>query len=117
MTADAVVVLCTAPAAAGPDARLGAHDLARTIVAERLCACVNVVPGVRSYFRWEGRVDAADEVLLVAKTTRERAPALRARLVALHPYDVPEVLELAVADGLPDYLRWLGASVAREAGT
>lgn len=117
MTADAVVVLCTAPAAAGRDGRLGAHDLAQAVVAERLCACVNVVPGVRSYFRWEGRVDAADESLLVAKTTRERAPALRARLVALHPYEVPEVLELAVADGLPAYLRWLAGLVAPEAGS
>ena len=107
----AVVVLCTAPATSGRVDRLGAHDLARALVDERLCACVNVLPGVRSYFRWEGRVDAADELLLVAKTTAAAAAALRARLVALHPYDVPEVLELAVADGLPAYLRWLFEAV------
>ena len=115
MTADAVVVLCTAPAAAGRAGSLGAHDLAQAVVAERLCACVNVLPGVRSYFQWQGRVDAAEELLLVAKTTRARAAALRQRLAALHPYEVPEVLELTVADGLPAYLRWLGAAVTGEA--
>jgi periplasmic divalent cation tolerance protein len=115
VTVDAVVVLCTAPAAAGRDGSLGAHGLAQAVVAERLCACVNVLPAVRSYYRWQGRVDAADELLLVAKTTRERAAQLRARLVALHPYEVPEVLELAVADGLPAYLGWLAEAVAPEA--
>ncbi|MFN9275757.1 MAG: divalent-cation tolerance protein CutA [Planctomycetota bacterium] len=114
MTADAVVVLCPAPAAPGRAGRLGAHELARAVVAERLCACVNVLPAVRSYFHWQGRIDAVDELLLVAKTTRAAAPALRARLVALHPYETPEVLELAVADGLPAYLRWLADAVAPE---
>lgn len=113
MTADALVVLCTAPTAGAGD-RLGAADLARRLVDEGLAACVNVVPGVRSYFRWEGRVDVADEVLLVAKTTPAVAPSLRARIVALHPYSVPEVLELSVRDGLPAYLQWLAANVRRD---
>lgn len=114
--AAAVVVLCTAPASSDRAGRLGAHDLARALVDERLCACVNVLAGVRSYFRWEGRVDAADELLLVAKTTAAAAPALRARIAALHPYEVPEALELAVGDGLPAYLRWLGDAVAPAGG-
>ena len=109
--AAAVVVLCTAPASSDRAGRLGAHELARALVDERLCACVNVLPGVRSYFRWEGRVDAAFELLLIAKTTAAAAAALRARIVALHPYEVPEVLELAVGDGLPAYLRWLADAV------
>lgn len=100
-----VVVLCTAPAA-------DAERLARAVVGERLCACVNIVPAVRSVFRWQGDVDVADEQLLVAKTTAAAAPALRQRLAALHPYDVPEVLELAVADGLPAYLSWVVDAVA-----
>jgi periplasmic divalent cation tolerance protein len=109
--AAAVVVLCTAPAASDVAGRLGAHELARTLVGDGLCACVNVVPGVRSYFRWQGRVDTADELLLVAKTTPACAAALRARIAALHPYEVPEVLELPVGGGLPAYLDWLaGAS-------
>ncbi len=110
MNPPVVLVLCTAPAA-GADGRLGAEALARQVVEEGLCACVNVVPGVRSCFRWEGRVETADEVLLVAKTTASLAAALRDRIVALHPYQVPEVLQLAIADGLPAYLQWLVASV------
>lgn len=100
----AVVVLCTAPPA-------GAADLARQLVEERLCACVNVLPSVHSSFRWEGRVESAEESLLIAKTTAAAAPQLRDRIVELHPYDVPEVLELPVGGGLPAYLAWLTDSV------
>lgn len=111
MTAPAaVVILCTAPL----ESRAGkpcAHDLARQLVEEQLCACVNVVPGVRSFFRWEGKVDVADELLLVIKTTAAMALRLRTRIVALHSYEVPEVLELAVDDGLPSYLAWLADAV------
>ncbi len=111
MTAGAIVVLCTAPAA-GSGGKPGAEALARQLVDEGLCACVNVVPGVRSFFRWQGKVDVADECLLVAKTTAAACPALRARIVLLHPYEVPEVLELAVDGGLPAYLRWLADATA-----
>lgn len=109
MTVAAVIVLCTAPAA-GTAARPGAEALAKQLVDEGLCACVNVVPGVRSFFRWEGKVDTTDEHLLIAKTTA--AAALRERIVQLHPYEVPEVLELAVDGGLPGYLRWLADATA-----
>jgi periplasmic divalent cation tolerance protein len=105
----AVVVLCTAPAA--PRDGIAAHALARQLVDEGLCACVNVVPGVRSFFRWQDAIDEADEVLLVAKTTAAGARVLRERIAELHPYEVPEVLELAVADGLPAYLHWLHDAV------
>ena len=107
-----VVVLCTAPAASTVPGRLGAHELARRLVEEGVCACVNVLPGVCSYFRWQGAVDTVDELLLIAKTTAGAAAALRARLLALHPYDVPEVLELAVDGGAPAYLAWLAGAVA-----
>ena len=111
MTAPAAVVaLCTAPFQ-GSGGKPGAHDLARQLVEEQLCACVNVVPGVRSYFRWQGSVEVADELLLIMKTTPEMVPQLRARVVALHPYQVPEVLELPVGGGLPGYLAWLAAAV------
>ncbi|HEX6811051.1 MAG TPA: divalent cation tolerance protein CutA [Planctomycetota bacterium] len=110
-----VVVLCTAPAE-GASGGFRVDELARTIVAEGLCACVNVVPGVRSWFRWEGRVDVADERLLVVKTTAAAAPRLRARLAELHPYQVPEVLELDVSGGLPGYLQWLVDSVTPPPG-
>ncbi|MBL9079860.1 MAG: divalent-cation tolerance protein CutA [Planctomycetes bacterium] len=110
MTAAVVLVLCTAPAN-GQRGRPGAEDLARRLVDEGLCACVNVVPGVRSFFRWQGAVDRAEELLLLAKTTAALAPQLRQRITELHPYEVPEVLELPVAAGLPAYLQWVAASV------
>jgi len=112
----AVVVLCTAPAVSPTAGKLGAEALAARLVEDGLCACVNVLPAVRSVFRWQGRVDTADEQLLLVKTTRAMAIALRERLLALHPYDVPEVLELPVVGGAPDYLRWLVGSVGPTAG-
>ena len=107
---DCAVVLCTAP-------QSSAAVLARSLVDERLCACVNVLPGVRSFFRWEGVVQEADEVLLVLKTKRAALAALENRLVALHPYDVPEFVALDVAAGLPAYLNWVVESVEGPGGS
>ena len=100
---DALVVLVTAPSAEQ------AAALARALVEARLAACGNVVPGLRSIYRWEGRVQDEPEALLVLKTTRDRLEALRERLLALHPYDVPEVLALPVEAGSAAYLAWLAA--------
>jgi periplasmic divalent cation tolerance protein len=95
------VVLLTAPDAAS------AERIARALVEERLAACVNVVPGLRSVYRWEGKVEDASEVLLVAKTLAERAGALAARVAELHPYGLPEVLELPAVGGSEPYLAWV----------
>jgi periplasmic divalent cation tolerance protein len=100
---DALVVLVTAPTAER------AAELARALVTERLAACGNVVPGLRSIYRWEGKVQEDDEVLLVLKTTRARFDALRDRVLALHPYEVPEVIALAVEAGSARYLAWIAA--------
>ncbi|MDT8342367.1 MAG: divalent-cation tolerance protein CutA [Longimicrobiales bacterium] len=99
------LVLVTAP---GPEARL----LARRVVEERLAACANLIPGVESVYRWQGGVEEAAETLLVLKTTAARVEALRARVRALHSYDVPEFLVLPVEGGLEPYLAWVRASVA-----
>ncbi len=107
MATDVVVVLCTLPPG---DA---ASSIARTLVEERLAACVNLVPQVRSIYVWEGAVEQADEQLAIIKTTVDGVAALRARLVALHPYDVPEVIALPVDDGHLPYLGWVRASVHR----
>lgn len=99
------VVLTTAPDAAV------AESLATALVHEGLAACVNIVPGVTSIFRWEGEVQREAELLLVTKTTEERVPALCERIVALHPYDVPEMIALPVTGGHAAYLDWVrGAS-------
>ena len=92
------VVLSTAP-----DAEVAAM-LARTLVERRLAACVNVVPAVRSFYRWKGRVHDEAEVLLVAKTDKERLAGLIDALAAAHPYDCPEIVALPIVEGLPAYL-------------
>jgi periplasmic divalent cation tolerance protein len=84
-----------------------AETLARALVEERLAACVNVVPGIRSFYRWEGEVQNDPEVLLIAKTRADRCSALAARVDELHPYDLPEVLELPATGGSRAYLDWV----------
>jgi periplasmic divalent cation tolerance protein len=110
----------SAPLAPAPDVRLvlttvppgEARALAARLVEEGLAACVNVIPGVRSLFRWEGSLEDAPESLLVVKTRQERLEALAARIQALHPYEVPEILALPVAAGSPAYLAWLFAATS-----
>ena len=95
------VVLITAPT--GEPATL----LARALVEERLAACVNLIPEVRSVYRWEGAVQDEAEALLVVKTSAERCAALAARVRELHPYEVPEVLVLPTSGGSTSYLEWV----------
>jgi len=97
---EARVVLLTAPPGE-------AHDLARALVERGLAACVNVVPGLRSVYRWEGRLQDDPESLLVAKVLRAGLPALLAAVHELHPYEVPELLVLAPEAGSSAYLAWL----------
>ncbi|MBI3998629.1 MAG: divalent-cation tolerance protein CutA [Armatimonadetes bacterium] len=88
-----------------------AGRIAQALVDERLAACVNVVPGLRSIYRWQGQVESADETLLIVKTTRDVLPALTARVQALHSYTVPEVIAFPVVGGSAAYLDWLGEQV------
>ena len=103
------VVLITAPD------REVAGRLARSFVAERLAACVNLVEGVTSVYRWEGQVEEASEVLLVVKTVAARLTALESRLLELHPYDVPEFVSLAPESVQPSYAHWLAGACIPEA--
>lgn len=96
-----VVVLVTVP-----DETL-AGTLAKTLVEEKLVACVNIVPGVRSVYAWQGKVCDDRELLCILKTRRALFPALRDRVVALHPYQVPEVVALPLLAGHQPYLDWL----------
>ena len=84
-----------------------AHRLAQTLVEERLAACVNILAEMRSVYRWKGRVEQEVEQQLVIKTSAARLDALRARLVDLHPYELPEVLVLPVVAGSERYLQWV----------
>ncbi|MBI5378956.1 MAG: divalent-cation tolerance protein CutA [Nitrospirae bacterium] len=99
---DAIIVLMTA------SSREEAERISKTLVEEHLAVCVNVVPGARSCYFWEGKLCREGETLLIAKTRRDRFAALEARVRALHSYTVPEVLALSVVEGSEPYLRWLG---------
>lgn len=99
----AAVVHCTCPDTAT------AERIASALVDERLTACVQQLPGVRSTYRWQGRVEHAGEILLLIKTGAARIPAVVARVRDLHPYDVPELLALPAVDGASDYLDWVVA--------
>ncbi|MBI3856982.1 MAG: divalent-cation tolerance protein CutA [Planctomycetes bacterium] len=90
--------------------RRQAGRIARTLVREKLAACVNVVPGVASIYRWEGRIEEGREVLLLVKSRAALSKKLAARVKELHSYSVPEVLTLPIASGHPDYLRWIRES-------
>jgi periplasmic divalent cation tolerance protein len=98
------VVLVTAP-------KDRADGLARALVEQRLAACVNVLPAVRSYYRWEGRLEEADEVLLLIKTTAAGYLALEDGVRALHPYDVPEVVALPASAVFAPYAAWVAENV------
>jgi periplasmic divalent cation tolerance protein len=84
-----------------------AEKIARGLVGERLAACVNVVPGLRSYYRWQGKIEDSAEFLLVIKSTRKHFEALRTLLQKLHSYQVPEVIAMPVVDGAQNYLNWM----------
>lgn len=89
-----------------------AGEMARTLVEEGLAACVTVVGGVTSVYRWEGETRGDDEALMVVKTSIERVRALRERVVELHSYELPEVLVVPVVDGYRPYLEWVCDEVA-----
>lgn len=97
---DVLVCFCTCPEPT-------AGRIADTLVGEQLAACVNIIPGLRSVYRWQGAVEHAEEVLLLIKTTHARYPALQARLPQLHPHELPELIAVESNDGLPAYLRWV----------
>ncbi len=89
-----------------------AARLARTLVEERLAACGNIVGRIRSIYRWQGEVHDEPEALILFKTTVERFEQLRTRVVALHPYQVPEVVALPLVAGHAPYLEWITENTA-----
>lgn len=104
MPTDVLIALVTCP----PDK---AAALADALVAEQVAACVNIVPGVESVYRWEGQIRHEGEALLIAKTTAERFEALKQEVLKHHPCEVPEIIGLTVAAGHAPYLDWVVKSV------
>jgi periplasmic divalent cation tolerance protein len=88
-----------------------ADAMAKTLVEERLAACVSVLPGMRSTFRWQGETHTDSEVLMLIKTTRERYPALANRLLELHPYELPEIIAVDVSAAHAPYSAWVESAV------
>ena len=84
-----------------------ARRIARQLVTENLAACANIIPAVESVYRWQDKIENADETLVFFKTTADRYDAFQDKLKSLHPYEVPEIICLRIVDGLPEYLRWV----------
>lgn len=101
---DKVVVLVTCSSADE------AAKVAHAIVEQKLAACANLVPGIRSIYRWEGKVQDEQEALLIIKTTRARFAALRAAVEKLHSYSTPEIIALPIVEGAEKYLKWIEES-------
>ncbi len=91
-----------------------AADFATELVERRLAACVNIVGPIRSVYRWKGKVERENEYLLIIKTTAEQAARLEAAFKELHPYELPERVELSVEGGSGDYLAWIARGVQSE---
>ena len=87
-----------------------ARRIARQLVTENLAACANIIPAVESIYRWQDKIENAEETLVFFKTMAARYAAFQDRLKSLHPYEVPEIICLRIADGLPEYLRWVTTS-------
>lgn len=88
-----------------------ARKIARTVIERQLAACVNIVPQVRSIYRWQGKVEETQEWLLIVKTTAAAFDKVRRAIAALHSYDLPECICLPVEDGSAEYLNWITESV------
>jgi len=98
---DGLLVITTLPNA---DA---AAELAKNVVGERLAACANLIPALRSIYKWQGKIQDENEVLILFKTRQVHYESLKARILELHPYEVPEVLAIPVEQGYAAYLDWL----------
>ena len=99
------VVLCTVPDTAT------AETIATALVTEQLAACVNIVPGITSVYRWQGAIEKDSECLLLIKTAARTWSGLEARIRALHPYELPEIIAVSLKTGQQDYLQWITDSL------
>jgi periplasmic divalent cation tolerance protein len=89
-----------------PDAEI-ARRISNELVSERFAACANILPSVESIYRWKEKIESGNETLVFFKVSENRQPAFQDKLRSLHPYDVPEIIFVPVASGLPEYLRWV----------
>ena len=96
-----LVVLTTCPGS------ISAKKIARELVLENYAACVNVIPGIQSFFSWVGKVDESNEYLLIIKTTADKYEEMERHIIKIHPYDLPELIALPIEKGYDAYLEWI----------
>ena len=101
---NALIAFCTFP-----DAEI-ARNVVRQVVDLHLVACGNILPQIHSIYRWQGKVESADEALAIFKLDAARYPEFESKIRSLHPYDVPEIISCQIEKGLPEYLRWIAES-------
>ena len=89
-----------------------ARRIATQLVIEKFAACANILPGVESIYRWKEKIESGNETVVFFKVSEERQAAFQEKLCSIHPYEVPEIIFVQVADGLPEYLRWVAESCA-----
>ena len=104
---DQVFIFCTCP-----DDDAIAHDLAEQLVSSRLAACVNILPTVQSVYTWQEKIAHDSEKLLIIKSRRELYSTIEAKIKAIHPYELPEIVMVTLDAGLPDYLNWINQSTS-----
>lgn len=107
MSDKAIIVFVTTPS------HSDAADIARTIVSERLAACVNIIPGIRSIFYWEEKVQDEQETLMIIKSSAELFEDLKKRIIMTHPYSVPEIISVEIQQGHQEYLNWIFETLKR----
>lgn len=100
-----ILVLCSCP-----DQEI-ATTIAENIVAQHLAACINIIPGIKSIYHWQGNVESAEESLMLIKTHQQKLSSLQNTITTMHPYEVPEIISLDISEGLPKYLQWIASSI------
>lgn len=94
-----------------PDAET-ARKISNQLIEEKLAACANILPAIESIYRWKGKIETGNEVIVFFKTSEDRQSVFQEKLRSLHPYEVPEIVFIPVVGGLPEYLRWVAESCA-----
>lgn len=108
MTTHYQIILCTCP-----DFET-ANKIAHHLVTSKLAACINILPSVTSVYEWQGQIETAQEQLLLIKSCQTHYARIEADIKCLHPYELPEVIAVAIENGLPDYLKWISSCILSE---
>jgi periplasmic divalent cation tolerance protein len=101
MSTDYQIIFCTCPD------KITAEKIARLLIEHKLAACVNIMPNISSIYRWQGQIECAEEILLLIKARQDAYSALESLIKQHHPYQLPEIIAVAIERGLPDYLHWI----------